>query len=123
MGSEPKQHPRAARTPGGPRRSPPPPEDDAGTTASPESAGEEPPAEPAAEARTIVVESSRTTVIVTQLPRIDDYVEDLIDPEFGMQAAHETTRAAGKKLLDGFNGTLREMAASVAPKRRGGQDP
>ena len=79
------------------------------------------PAEKDVVASTTIVEVTRTVAVVTQLPRIDDYVEDLIDPEFGLASAHETTRAAGKKLLDGFNGTLREMAAAIPPKRR--RDP
>lgn len=79
------------------------------------------PAEKEEVASTTIMEVTRTVTVVTRLPRIDDYVEDLIDPEFGLASAHETTRAAGKKLLDGFNGTLREMAAAIPPKRR--RDP
>lgn len=80
------------------------------------------PTRPAPATRATRVEVTQTTVIVTRLPEVDDYVEDLIDPEFGMAASHEAIGAAGRKLLDGFGGILRELTATVHRRPRGGQD-
>ncbi len=73
----------------------------------------------AAREEELVFEVCQERVTIVELPRIDEYVEDLIDPEFGLAPARETTRAAAKKLLGGFQEVLREMVATTPPKRRG----
>lgn len=118
MGSDPKDNVGARRS-----ANPQPAPAAAKEGAAPAQAATHGPSRPPpSETRTTRVEVTQTTVIVTRAPEIDDYVEDLIDPEFGMAASHETIGAAGKKLLEGFNGILREMTANAPRRPRGGQD-
>lgn len=74
-------------------------------------------APPAGEAPAVTVVEV-TSVVSTTLPRIDEYVEDLIDPELGMAPGREAMRAAAKKMSDGFNGILKEMVATVPARKR-----
>lgn len=40
------------------------------------------------------------------LPKLDEYVEDMIDPSFGGYSSRATAKAAADKMLAGFNGLL-----------------
>jgi hypothetical protein len=41
-----------------------------------------------------------------ELPKLDEYVEDLIDPSFGGYSSRAIASAAADKILAGFNGLL-----------------
>ncbi|MCA9683801.1 MAG: hypothetical protein KC457_16495 [Myxococcales bacterium] len=59
------------------------------------------------------------------LPMIDEYVEDLIDPTFGSYSSRQVVRASADKMLAGFNGILAGMreALAVPVPRRGESKP
>lgn len=50
------------------------------------------------------------------LPKLDEYVEDLIDPTFGSYSSRQVVRASADKMLAGFNGILADMREALTGK-------
>jgi hypothetical protein len=44
--------------------------------------------------------------VLLDLPKLDEYIEDLIDPEYGTRSSREVVRAAADKMLAGFKSML-----------------
>ena len=56
------------------------------------------------------------------LPKLDEYIEDLIDPAFGSYSSRQVVRASANKMLAGFSGILTEMRNAVTPPRPAGNN-
>jgi hypothetical protein len=61
-----------------------------------------------AAAAKLLVDSTITSIEPppVELPKLDEYVEDLIDPSFGGYSSRAIASAAAEKMLAGFNGLL-----------------
>lgn len=61
-----------------------------------------------AAAAKLLVDSTITSLEApkVELPKLDEYVEDLIDPSFGGYSSRAIASAAADKMLAGFNGLL-----------------